>query len=116
MRVSAEQIAIIRDRSLSPRVSILLDHVTLELGADAVDPQPSRRLILHALQSARRHLLRDPVALQRYAVLVVRFDHDAHEESFSSWAGPVLDDPWMRDDEKVEMLEQIALQRSQRTP
>lgn len=93
----------------SPQVEALFDHVQEQLGlARPIQPEHGRRLLTEAVMTARRHLLADPEALRRYALLVVRVGDDLGHEPSLAWAGPILDDPWSSDAEKVSFLEQAA--------
>ncbi|MCA9708334.1 MAG: hypothetical protein KDK70_20965 [Myxococcales bacterium] len=109
LRISPDQLAALRMHWATPEVEALFDHVEAQLGVSRpIQPEHGQRLISEALGTARRHGLADPDALRRYAVLVIRVGDDLGHEPAATWSGPILDDPWLSDDEKVGLLEQAA--------
>jgi hypothetical protein len=110
--ISPEQMVVMRELWVLPQVEALLDRVQERRGlARPIHPEQGRRMVTDAVMTARRHHLTDPEALCRYATLVVQVGEDLGGGSAAAWSGPVLDDPWLSDAEKVSSLEQAALER-----
>ncbi|MEM7155189.1 MAG: hypothetical protein AAF799_20240 [Myxococcota bacterium] len=66
-----------------------------------------RELLAAAIETAHRYDLGHE-ALCRYAALVIRFDEDLGRGPAAVWSGPIFEDPWLSDAEKLEQLEQCA--------
>ncbi|MCX4244914.1 hypothetical protein [Paraliomyxa miuraensis] len=112
LRISPQQMQAMHERRAEPQVDALFDHVQDRLGlTHPIQPQHGREVLTAAVLTARRHGLSDPAALERYALLVVRVGDDLGYGPADAWSGPILDDPWLSDAEKISLLEQAAIER-----
>lgn len=108
LRISPEQLAAMRAIQAAPLVEELFEHICQRLGDDPPSAKRRRRLLDSAVETARRNHIGDAEARRGYALLVVRLGEDPGREPVAHWAEPVLEDPWLSDDEKVSSLEQAA--------
>ena len=112
-RISSAQIVAMRQIQAEDRALERVDRLAEELRQRRLVRLSSlhrgrwRELLRAAIETAHRHDLGHE-ALCRYAALVIRFDEDLGRGPAAVWSGPIFEDPWLSDAEKLEQLEQCA--------